>query len=195
MFFNRKLNRGDLLEIVHKFDFKNKENKDNTDNKQVLYELLLNLEQVLNKYNLKEDDRFFTYCRREHLRKEFTDKLNKKHIETNSDYLTDAYYNLYDYIVNDTWISLASIPEGVSAKEVLKKDEEYKKSGIICSQEKQILLEMIQELKEAVKYNIKELEEKLKICKDIDLSEVNIDEVDDLNEIKLVEENLRKKES
>lgn len=35
------------------------------------------------------------------------------------------------------------------------------------------------------KYNIKELEEKLKICKDIDLSEVNIDEVDDLNEIRI----------
>ena len=33
------------------------------------------------------------------------------------------------------------------------------------------------------KYNIKKLEEKLKRCKDIDLSEVNIDEVDDLNEI------------
>lgn len=33
------------------------------------------------------------------------------------------------------------------------------------------------------KYNIKENEEKLKICKDIDLSEVDIDEVDDLNEI------------
>ena len=35
------------------------------------------------------------------------------------------------------------------------------------------------------KYNIKELEEKLKRCKDIDLSEVNIGEVDDLNEIKI----------
>ena len=35
------------------------------------------------------------------------------------------------------------------------------------------------------KYNIKELGEKLKICKDIDLSEVNIDEVDDLNEIRI----------
>jgi len=35
------------------------------------------------------------------------------------------------------------------------------------------------------KYNIKELEEKLKICKDIDLSEVDIDEVDDLNEIRI----------
>lgn len=35
------------------------------------------------------------------------------------------------------------------------------------------------------KYNIKELEEKLKISKDIDLSEVNIDEVDGLNEIRI----------
>ena len=35
------------------------------------------------------------------------------------------------------------------------------------------------------KYNIKELEEKLKRCKNIDLSEVDIDEVDDLNEIKI----------
>ena len=35
------------------------------------------------------------------------------------------------------------------------------------------------------KYNIKELEEKLKKCKDIDLSEVNINEVDDLNEIRI----------
>ena len=35
------------------------------------------------------------------------------------------------------------------------------------------------------KYNIKELEEKLKICKDIDLSEVDIDEVDDLDKIKI----------
>ena len=35
------------------------------------------------------------------------------------------------------------------------------------------------------KYNIKELEEKLKRCKDIDLSEVNINEVDDLNKIRI----------
>lgn len=151
MFFNKKLNRNVLVEIVQKFDLRNKENKDNTDNKQVLYELLLNLEKVLNKVNLKDDDRFFTYCRRDYLRKEFIDKLNKKHIETNSDYLIDAYYNLYDYITNDTWISLASIPEGINAKEVIRKDEEYKKSGIICNQEKQILLEMIQELKVAIK--------------------------------------------
>ena len=34
------------------------------------------------------------------------------------------------------------------------------------------------------KYNIKELEEKLKKCKDIDLNEVNINEVDDFNEIR-----------
>ena len=33
------------------------------------------------------------------------------------------------------------------------------------------------------KYNIKELEEKLKKCKDINLSEVDIDEVEDLDKI------------
>lgn len=44
------------------------------------------------------------------------------------------------------------------------------------------------------KYNIKELEEKLKICKDIDLSEVEIDEVDDLYKIKISRKNLWKKE-
>lgn len=35
------------------------------------------------------------------------------------------------------------------------------------------------------KYNIKELKEKLKRCKDIDLSKININEVDDLNEIQI----------
>ena len=35
------------------------------------------------------------------------------------------------------------------------------------------------------KYNIKELEEKLKRCKEIDLREVNIYEVDDLDKIKI----------
>lgn len=35
------------------------------------------------------------------------------------------------------------------------------------------------------KYNIKELEEKIKICKEMDLSEVNIDQIDNLSEIKI----------
>ena len=35
------------------------------------------------------------------------------------------------------------------------------------------------------KYNIKDLEEKLKICKDVDLSEVNIDKVGELGKIKI----------
>lgn len=35
------------------------------------------------------------------------------------------------------------------------------------------------------KYNVKELEEKLKRCKDIGLGEVDIDEVDDLDKIKI----------
>lgn len=35
------------------------------------------------------------------------------------------------------------------------------------------------------KHNIKKLEEKLKSCKDIDLSEISMDDVDELSEIKI----------
>jgi len=35
------------------------------------------------------------------------------------------------------------------------------------------------------KYNVKELEEKIKICKYIEVNKVNIDDVDELNEIKI----------
>ena len=37
-------------------------------------------------------------------------------------------------------------------------------------------------------------EEKLKRCKDIDLSKINIDEVDDLNEMQISRKSLKKKE-
>ena len=36
------------------------------------------------------------------------------------------------------------------------------------------------------KHNIKKLEEKLKSCKDIDLSEISMDDVDELSEIKII---------
>ena len=111
---------------------------------------MLKLEKELKNKKLSNDDRFFTYCRREFLRKEFTDKLNKDNIKMNNDYLLDAYFNLFDYISNDTWISLSSIPNSISAQDVIKKDEEYKKSGVICLQEKEILLDMIHELNEAI---------------------------------------------
>lgn len=43
------------------------------------------------------------------------------------------------------------------------------------------------------KYNIKDLEEKLKICKEMDLSEVNIEQIDDLSEIKISRKKQRRK--
>lgn len=44
------------------------------------------------------------------------------------------------------------------------------------------------------KYIIKELEEKIKICKKIEVYEVNIDDADDLSEIKICRKKSREEE-
>lgn len=157
MLFNQKLKRKKLVGIMQTFYNEYQNETDQNRKKELMKNLMLNLEKELNTKKISSDDRFYTYCRREFLRKEFTDKLNKENIKMNNDYLLDAYYNLYDYISNDTWISLSSIPNGISAQEVIKKDEEYKKSGVICLQEKEILLDMINELNQAIE-NYHELE-------------------------------------
>ncbi|MBE6156134.1 MAG: hypothetical protein E7161_00095 [Firmicutes bacterium] len=150
MLFNQKLKRKELVNIMQTFYKKYQIENDKKKKKHLISNLLLNIEKKLNNKSFKIDERFFTYCRRDFLRKEFTDKLNKQNIQMNNDYLIDAYFNLYDYVSNDTWISLSSIPNGISAQEVIEKDNDYKKSGVICLQEKEILLEMIQELKQAL---------------------------------------------
>jgi len=179
MLFDKKLKRKQLVNIAQEF-YKNYQNeKDIQKKKQKIRDLLLSLEQCLNKSELKRDDRFFTYCRRDFLRQEFTDKLNKKNIKLNNDYLLDAYFNLYDYIVNDTWISMGSIPNDISAQDVIKKDDEYKNSGIICFQEKEILLDMIHELREAIDKSDVEDPNNYNLEKDINV----IDDVTDNNVI------------
>lgn len=150
MFENKGLKRQILIDIVQGFSEQYQKEEDKQKKKQSLYKMLLDLERTLNEFELKTDNRFVTYCRREHLRKEFTEKLNKKQIQLNNDYLIDAYYNLYDYIVNDTWIAIGSVPGNLSAKKIIKDDDKYKKKGFICKQEKEILLEMIQELKDVI---------------------------------------------
>lgn len=44
------------------------------------------------------------------------------------------------------------------------------------------------------KYNLKELEEKLERCKNISIEDINLDEVDDIKDIKISRKNVEKKE-
>ena len=115
------------------------------------------LKEKLNKYKLKEDTRFVTYGRLEFLRKELTDRLhdeNLKHPDPNWkdkwDNRMGAFWDLSDYIRGDRYISLGHVPEGKSFHDVLRKNDDYYKEGYICDSEKEILMEMINELEEYI---------------------------------------------
>lgn len=45
------------------------------------------------------------------------------------------------------------------------------------------------------KYNIEEIKEKLERCRNIPIEEINLDDVDDLENIKISRKNVEKKES
>lgn len=130
-------------------------------------ELYLNyfekLEKLLNSNTLEEDDRFVTYGRLDFLKQELLQRLkdeNLKYEDLKSvwgknkwDNRLGAFWDLYDYIRGDRYISPAHVPEGKSFKDILLANDRYYKDGFICKQESDILLEMINEMKSFIKNN------------------------------------------
>ena len=118
------------------------------------YLTILNaLENEILKHEYDFDNRFVTYCRRDFLRKEFTDYL-EDNIFSERGKFNDAYVDLSEYFYGNTWISLGTVPENLDFRNVIRQDDEYKHSGIICEQEKNILLDMIKEFKHYIKNNM-----------------------------------------
>lgn len=121
------------------------------------------LEKLLNSNTLEEDDRFVTYGRLDFLKQELPQRLkdeNLKYEDLKSvwgknkwDNRLGAFWDLYDYIKGDRYISPAHVPEGKSFKDILLANDQYYKDGFICKQESDILLEMINEIKSFIKNN------------------------------------------
>lgn len=121
------------------------------------------LEKLLNSNTLEEDDRFVTYGRLDFLKQELPQRLkdeNLKYEDLKSvwgknkwDNRLGAFWDLYDYIRGDRYISPAYVPEGKSFKDILLAKDQYYKDGFICKQESDILLEMINEIKSFIKNN------------------------------------------
>lgn len=139
-----KLNRIELVKMLDEFhqEIKNIKPSDITNENYLKYLNLLK-ETLLSK-EYEQDKRFVTYGRRDFLRQEMTDRLNQK-VYTGINYKLEAFFDLEDYIRNNTWISLVSLANVDNPSEIIKQDGEYKKDGIICIEEKTILLEMINE--------------------------------------------------
>jgi len=140
------LKREELIKIVDNFYSKRSEYSANNDLMNLYLQTLNNLSEVLLKYEFEEDKRFVTYCRRDFLKKELETSLESE------DY-NQAFYDIIDYVKADTWISPSFVPSEYNFHDIVKMDDEYKNSGIICKQEQEILLQMITDFKDLVEKN------------------------------------------
>lgn len=156
MIFARRLKRKKLIRVIRNFWKKYKSLEDRKDKIKIIYRYLVKLEKILNKYSCEKDDRFVTYGRRDFLRNEFLLSLNEKD-ESNYDYLNVAFGDLYDYIMCDTWITKSSVTEKESLENIIKEDNAYRDEGLICIQEKEILLDRICKFKDEIKIMYEEM--------------------------------------
>lgn len=139
---NKTCSRNDLIKIIDNF-YSNRDNLSDDDMIKLYLKVLNNLEGKLLKYECIEDLRFVTFCRRDFLKEELTKSLLKKDFN-------QAFYDIVDYVKADTWISFGSVPNKYDFKKIDNDDCDYKKCGIICMQEKEIILNMIQEFKNSL---------------------------------------------
>lgn len=138
------LDRKELSEILESFHQEIKGKKPNEIDKSIYLKYLQLLKEKLNSKEYCSDKRFVTYCRRDFLRQEMIDRL-EQNVYIGINYLLEAFYDLEDYINNDTWISIGSVCNIPNAKEIIDNDISYKNDGKICKEEKEILVEMIDE--------------------------------------------------
>lgn len=147
------LKRKRLIKVIEDFRKKYKKISNETDKIKLYENIIEKIENILLEHTYKQDIRFVTYGRRDFLLQELSKRLNRE-VYT-KDYLREAFDDISDYIYNDTWIPINSIPKNLNCNEILKLDEQYKKDGIICEKEKDILLNMIYIFREKIE-NAKE---------------------------------------
>lgn len=135
----KKLRREDLVKILNERKEMKKSNVEIEEYKN----LLNDLETEINNHLFEVDNRFVTYGRRNFLKQQFEDYLN------NNNY-TDAFINLEEYILGYTsFLTPGDIPQEENRKfrDVLSDNDNYFEDGIICLQEKNIIIEMINEFR------------------------------------------------
>lgn len=133
-----KLYRSELIDYDNNFD----------SNDYIAF--LDGLYDIIVSHEYEDDDRFVTYGRRDFLRQEFSDYLNDRKYSGRGKY-NDALVDLMDFYSGNTWISKSSIPENMDFMKIDKDDSEYKKDGIVCKQEADIIKDMIDEFRNKIK--------------------------------------------
>lgn len=140
-----ELKRTELNKIVENF-YDKRASSSESEIVNLFLETLNNLEEQLINCEYNDDSRFVTFSRRDFLNKEMYTSLKQENYE-------QAFYDIIDYVKADTWISMGDVPLEYNFHDIVKMDDEYKNSGIICKQEQEILLQMIKDFKDLVEKN------------------------------------------
>ena len=107
-------------------------------------ELLVKLETEISKYEFDADKNFIMNSRRKCLKRMIEEWLQKDKGNAN-ELVADSLFNFWKFVGDEYPGNIISDVQelGISIKEFDAMDKAYREKGIICSQEKDIILDMI----------------------------------------------------
>ena len=114
-------------------------------------EMIEYLEKEMSKYYFEIDNNFIMNNRRKGLKSMIEERLLSKDDNIN-DVVSESLFNFWEF-VNDEYagnLSITSMELGLPLNEVIKRDNEYRIKGIICTQEKDIILEIMEQKKKYI---------------------------------------------
>ncbi len=152
-----RLRRVDLANIVNQFAESVRAMNPFEVPDNMYLELFNQIEEYIVHFEFKDDKRFVIYGRVGFLINELSYRLTDDYLsEASSEWATKwdnrmgAFWDLSDLVNGDHNITQGGIPEGLEYQDVLHANEEYYREGFICSQEKDIILDMIAEIKKFI---------------------------------------------
>lgn len=107
-------------------------------------ELLEHLKNEISKYEFDIDKNFIMNSRRKVLKSNIEERLLKNEGNRN-DIVLESVFNFWEIVGDEYFGDFISISRdlGLSVQELTRMDNEYRKKGIICVQERDIILEII----------------------------------------------------
>lgn len=157
---DNKLERKELISITQQFVNDIKEYKIFKIPDKLYLSYFRKIEELFNSKTFVNDNRFVTYGRLDFLQEELILRLNDENLKKENPNWKDkwdnrfgAFLDLYDFIIGDRYFAPHNIPKEKSFSAVLVLNDQYYKDGIICKEEKDIILKMVNQIKEYIKNN------------------------------------------
>ena len=111
-------------------------------------ELLEHLKNEISKYEFDIDENFIMNSRRKILKSNIEERLLKNEGNAN-DIVLESVFNFWEIVGDEYFGDFISISRdlGLTVQELTRMDDEYRKKGIIYVQERDVILEIIQVIK------------------------------------------------